>query len=142
VQLHLLMLHTDVTSHKEHTLCFVRDDTARQLRHYLSRIWSQKSGSHRGSSLGRRDHNLTHMLCLIFCSEYGCRRAMLNIANDCQAIHCHISIYSSHEILVYLAKLRKVNLSLCLTDKAPHHEHVWGSGCIDPRFLDFDTSWR
>jgi hypothetical protein len=22
------------------------------------------------------------------------------------------------------------------------HEDVWGSGCIDPRFLDFVTSWR
>jgi hypothetical protein len=22
------------------------------------------------------------------------------------------------------------------------HEDVWGSGCIDPHFLDLDTSWR
>jgi hypothetical protein len=25
---------------------------------------------------------------------------------------------------------------------APCHEGVWGSGCIDPRFLDLSTSWR
>jgi hypothetical protein len=36
----------------------------------------------------------------------------------------------------------KVNLSLCLTDYALRHEGVWGSGCIDPRFLDLGTSWR
>jgi hypothetical protein len=23
-----------------------------------------------------------------------------------------------------------------------HHEGVWGSGCIDPNFLDLGTSWR
>jgi hypothetical protein len=26
----------------------------------------------------------------------------------------------------------KVNLSLCLTNKALHHEDLWGNGCIDP----------
>jgi hypothetical protein len=25
---------------------------------------------------------------------------------------------------------------------APHHEGVWGSGCIEPHFLDLGTSWR
>jgi hypothetical protein len=25
---------------------------------------------------------------------------------------------------------------------ALHHEDVWGSGCIDPRFLDLGTNWR
>jgi hypothetical protein len=38
--------------------------------------------------------------------------------------------------------LKKVKLSLCLTDYALRHEDVWGSGCIDPRFLDLGTSWR
>jgi hypothetical protein len=39
--------------------------------------------------------------------------------------------------------LKYVNgkLSLCLTNKALLHEDVWGSGCIDPRILDFVTSW-
>jgi hypothetical protein len=36
----------------------------------------------------------------------------------------------------------KVKLSLCLINQALHHEGVWGSGCIDPRFLDLGTSWR
>jgi hypothetical protein len=36
----------------------------------------------------------------------------------------------------------KVKLSLCLTNEAVRHEDVWGSGCIDPRFLDLGTSWR
>jgi hypothetical protein len=30
-----------------------------------------------------------------------------------------------------------VKLSLCL-----HHEDVWGSGCIDPRFLNLATNWK
>jgi hypothetical protein len=29
-----------------------------------------------------------------------------------------------------------------LTIMALCHEGVWGSGCIDPHFLDFSTSWR
>jgi hypothetical protein len=35
-----------------------------------------------------------------------------------------------------------VKLSLCLTNYALHHEGVWGSGCIEPYFLDLSTSWR
>jgi hypothetical protein len=33
-------------------------------------------------------------------------------------------------------------LSLCLTNSVLHHEGVWGSGGIDPHFLDLGTSWR
>jgi hypothetical protein len=29
-----------------------------------------------------------------------------------------------------------------LTNEALCHEGIWGSGCIDPRFLDLATSWR
>jgi hypothetical protein len=36
----------------------------------------------------------------------------------------------------------KVNLSLCLTNQPLQHEGVWGSGCIDPRFLNLGVSWR
>jgi hypothetical protein len=36
----------------------------------------------------------------------------------------------------------KVKLCLCLTNEALRHEGVWGSGCIDPHFLDLGTSWR
>jgi hypothetical protein len=36
----------------------------------------------------------------------------------------------------------KVNLSPCLTNCALRHKGVWGSGCIDPFFLDLGTSWR
>jgi hypothetical protein len=31
--------------------------------------------------------------------------------------------------------IKRLKLSLC-------HEDVWGSGCIDPRILDLDISWR
>jgi hypothetical protein len=31
---------------------------------------------------------------------------------------------------------------LCLTIEALCYEDVWGSGCIDPRFLDLSTNWR
>jgi hypothetical protein len=36
----------------------------------------------------------------------------------------------------------KIKLSLRLTNYALRLEGVWGSGCIDPRFLDPGTSWR
>jgi hypothetical protein len=31
---------------------------------------------------------------------------------------------------------------LCLIHYRLRHEDVWGSGCIDPRVLNFSTSWR
>jgi hypothetical protein len=34
----------------------------------------------------------------------------------------------------------KVKLSLCLTNQALRYEGVWGSGYIDPHFLDLGTS--
>jgi hypothetical protein len=37
---------------------------------------------------------------------------------------------------------KKVKLSLCLSNNTLCQEGVWGSGCIDPHFLDLDTSWR
>jgi hypothetical protein len=39
-------------------------------------------------------------------------------------------------------KCKKVKLSPCLTNWALLHEGVWESGCIDPHFLELDTSWR
>jgi hypothetical protein len=43
------------------------------------------------------------------------------------------------ESIQYSIKM-KVNLSLYLTNLTLRYEGVWGSGCIDPRFLDLDTS--
>jgi hypothetical protein len=37
---------------------------------------------------------------------------------------------------------KKVKLSLYLTNEVLRHEGVWGSGCIDPHFLDLGSSWR
>jgi hypothetical protein len=37
---------------------------------------------------------------------------------------------------------RTLMLFLRLNNKALRHEGVWGSGCIDPCFLDLGTSWR
>jgi hypothetical protein len=34
-----------------------------------------------------------------------------------------------------------VKLSLCLSNSL-RHEGVWGSGYLDPHFLDLGTSWR
>jgi hypothetical protein len=45
---------------------------------------------------------------------------------------------STHTHLLHL----KVKLSLCLTNEALRHEGAWGSGCIDPHFLDLETGWR
>jgi hypothetical protein len=36
----------------------------------------------------------------------------------------------------------KFKLSLYLTNSSQRHEDVWGSGCIDSRFLDLGISWR
>jgi hypothetical protein len=33
-------------------------------------------------------------------------------------------------------------LSLCLTNYTLRLDGVWGSGCVEPHFLDFDISWR
>jgi hypothetical protein len=38
---------------------------------------------------------------------------------------------------VYKCSKSKVQLAPVL-----RHEGVWGSGCIDPCFLDLGTSWR
>jgi hypothetical protein len=37
-------------------------------------------------------------------------------------------------------EVKKVKLSPCLTNSALRHEGVWGSECVDPHFLDLDTS--
>jgi hypothetical protein len=37
---------------------------------------------------------------------------------------------------------KKVNLTLCLINKALHHVGVWGSGCVDPCVLGFGNRWR
>jgi hypothetical protein len=52
-----------------------------------------------------------------------------------------------HTIVYTMGPIRKnidskVKLSLCWTNYALHHEDVWGSGCIDPHFLDLGTSRR
>jgi hypothetical protein len=38
--------------------------------------------------------------------------------------------------------LKSLNVSLCLTNYALRHESLWGSGSMDPRFLDSGTRWR
>jgi hypothetical protein len=40
-----------------------------------------------------------------------------------------------------IKKKNKLLFSLCLTNWALRHEGVWGSGCINPRFLYLGTSW-
>jgi hypothetical protein len=52
-----------------------------------------------------------------------------------------LNSYYSNESPGYVQSC-KVNLSLCLTNEPLHPEGVWGSGCIDPHFLDLGTSWR
>jgi hypothetical protein len=44
------------------------------------------------------------------------------------------------KIMSEIFRGKKLKLSLCLTNQALHHEGVWGSGCIDPRFLDLESS--
>jgi hypothetical protein len=40
-------------------------------------------------------------------------------------------------VYICICKVKKSKLSLCL-----RHEDNWGSGCIDPRFVDLGTNWR
>jgi hypothetical protein len=42
---------------------------------------------------------------------------------------------------VYSIKV-KVKLFLCLINYALRHGGVWGSGCVDPHFLDLGNRWR
>jgi hypothetical protein len=51
--------------------------------------------------------------------------------------HCRLLDFS----IVTILRKRGKSLSLCLSNKALRHEEVWGSGCINPRFLDLGTSW-
>jgi hypothetical protein len=44
-------------------------------------------------------------------------------------------------IYIYICMV-KVKMYLYVTNLALRHEGVWGSGYIDPHFLDFGTSWR
>jgi hypothetical protein len=53
-------------------------------------------------------------------------------------LHAYTELYSTY----VSSRVVKVNLSLCLTNKALRHEGVWRSGCIDPHFLDLGTNWR
>jgi hypothetical protein len=50
-------------------------------------------------------------------------------------------LHKGHET-VYIRKVKKFKLSLCLTNYALRHEDLWGSGCINPYFLDLGTSWK
>jgi hypothetical protein len=53
---------------------------------------------------------------------------------------------NSHKLNARMMQLHctqvKVKFSLCVTNWALGHEGVFESGCIDPRILDLDTSWR
>jgi hypothetical protein len=52
-------------------------------------------------------------------------------------------INGKQSYMVYYNKTEvKVKLSLYLTNKLLRHEGVWGSGYLDPHFLDVGTSWR
>jgi hypothetical protein len=51
------------------------------------------------------------------------------------SLSLYIYIYTVYQV-------KKVRLSLCLTNYALRHEDVWGSGCINPHFLGLGTSWR
>jgi hypothetical protein len=54
----------------------------------------------------------------------------------------HIITRRTVSRMISPCKDKKVKFSLCLTNQALLHEGVWGSGCIDPYFLDLGTSWR
>jgi hypothetical protein len=48
----------------------------------------------------------------------------------------------SAETTIWTVKGKQVKLSLCISNLALCHEGIWRSGCIDPYFLNLDTSCR
>jgi hypothetical protein len=56
--------------------------------------------------------------------------------HSCPTLHITVN-----QFMDYHGAWRKVKLSLCLTNEALRHEGVWGSGCIEPHFLDLGTSF-
>jgi hypothetical protein len=54
---------------------------------------------------------------------------------------CEIIYFFCYVISFLSGKIRKAKLSVCLTNYALCNEGVWGSGCINPRFLDLSTIW-
>jgi hypothetical protein len=69
------------------------------------------------------------------------------VAGLCRTVSRSRLNYNSLKYLNFLMRtvkicVKKVKLSLCLNNNALRHEGVWRSGCIDPRILDLDTSWR
>jgi hypothetical protein len=56
--------------------------------------------------------------------------------------HRSTTLHSFETLSPLLAGKVKVKLSLYLTNQALRHEDAWGSGCIDPHYLDRGTSWR
>jgi hypothetical protein len=52
------------------------------------------------------------------------------------------SMISTEYFYLWCTFICNIKLSLCWTNYALHHESVWGSGYIDPYFIDLGTSWR
>jgi hypothetical protein len=58
------------------------------------------------------------------------------------SIHMSASKYLQIQCGRIICEFEIVKLSLCLTNWVLRYEGVWGSGYINPRFLDLGTSWR
>jgi hypothetical protein len=59
----------------------------------------------------------------------------------CFLLYIEVSLAACIIISYDVLKI-KVNLFLCLTKLALRHVDLWGSGCINPHFLDLGISWR
>jgi hypothetical protein len=77
-------------------------------------------------------HSLKKCVCIIFYKR-GFRH---NVITTGLRLHHEVNLCIS--FVYWVKKVR----SLCLTNQALRHEGVWGSGCIDPHFLDLGTNWR
>jgi hypothetical protein len=54
----------------------------------------------------------------------------------------HVGLELESGILVALPLILKCHTHQSNKSKVVRHEGVWGSGCIDPRVLDFGTIWK
>jgi hypothetical protein len=70
------------------------------------------------------------------------RRWIISENNRRATVQNYITWGRKQDPVSETGKVKKVKLSLCLTNYALRREGVWGSRCIDPYFLDLGTSWR
>jgi hypothetical protein len=77
-------------------------------------------------------------------------RIYVGLCNTCSSIPYIISALKGEEegekdnrrLKEVTYEVKKWGKTIPMLNLAPHHEDVWGSGCIAPRFLHLNARWR